>query len=120
MNAAFVQSWISAWNRHDFDAVLTHYNDSVKFTSPKAQQVVGKSTIEGKDALRRYWSKGMETFPDLLFELDHWIWDEQRHELVIVYSARLGGTVSRVCEILCFGSDGIVFNGEAMYGATLS
>src|SRR5579859_4984516 len=120
MNAAFVQSWISSWNKHDLDAVLNHYSDSIKFTSPKAEQVVGKATIESKEALRRYWSKGMEAFPDLLFELDHWIWDEQRRELVIVYSARLGGMVSRVCEILCFGSDDIIFSGEAMYGANLS
>jgi hypothetical protein len=120
MNAAFVQSWISAWNRHDVDLVLTHYSESVKFTSPKAAQVVGQPIMEGKEALRRYWTKGVESFPDLLFELDHWIWDEQRHELVIVYSSRLGGKVSRVCEILCFGSDGIIFSGEAMYGASLS
>jgi ketosteroid isomerase-like protein len=26
--------WIEGWNRHDLDAILSHYADDVEFTSP--------------------------------------------------------------------------------------
>src|SRR5258708_3069473 len=32
--AAFGRDWIDAWNRHDLDAILSHYDDAVVFCSP--------------------------------------------------------------------------------------
>ncbi len=31
---AFVAGWIDAWNRRDIEAVLAHFADDVRFTSP--------------------------------------------------------------------------------------
>jgi len=31
---SFANHWISAWNSHDLDAILSHYDDSVELTSP--------------------------------------------------------------------------------------
>ena len=43
---AFVNSWVTAWNAHDLDAVLTHFADNVTFRSPVASScwaVMGSS-----------------------------------------------------------------------------
>jgi ketosteroid isomerase-like protein len=28
--------WIAAWNAHDLEQILSHYNDAVELTSPAA------------------------------------------------------------------------------------
>jgi hypothetical protein len=68
---AFAESWLAAWNAHDLEAVLAHFADDVTFTSPVAARLVEGSdgVIRGKEALRAYWSTGLERFPDLRFEL---------------------------------------------------
>ena len=119
VQSAFVQSWIAAWNRRDLEAVLAHYTEAIQFTSPKATQIFGKPLIAGKSDLRKYWTKGLEAYPDLQFQLDHWIWDEPRQELAILYTSRLGGKETRVCEVLSFDESATVRRSEAFYGAVL-
>ena len=60
---AFVDDWLTAWNRHDVDAVLTHFHDDVVFTSPIAARVIAdsKGVVRGKAALREYWRAALET-----------------------------------------------------------
>jgi hypothetical protein len=41
------------------------------------------------------------------------------NRIAIIYTAELGGKRIRACELLVFGPDGEVCQGEAMYGATL-
>jgi ketosteroid isomerase-like protein len=63
------QEWFDAWNAHDLDAVLSHYADDVVFTSPFAVELSGRAdgTLHGIDELRAYFTRGLETFPDLRF-----------------------------------------------------
>lgn len=67
----FARQWVEAWNRHDLDAIMRHYSDKVAFTSPFvvaiAQEPTG--TLHGSSALRRYFDKALNAFPDLRFEL---------------------------------------------------
>lgn len=67
----FAQQWIDAWNRHDLDGVLAHYADEVEFSSPLIVQLAGEAsgTLKGKEAIRAYWTKGLERIPDLRFQL---------------------------------------------------
>ena len=66
----FVDSWVSAWNAHDLDALLAHFTDEVTFRSPVAAQLLGgDGVIRGKDALRAYWTEGLRRIPDLRFEV---------------------------------------------------
>jgi ketosteroid isomerase-like protein len=53
---AFAANWIDAWNRHDIDAILSHYSEDVIFLSPVAAQRVGHGRVIGREALRSYWS----------------------------------------------------------------
>jgi ketosteroid isomerase-like protein len=67
----FARTWLAAWNAHDIESVLAHFSEDVTFTSPVAARIVEGSdgVIRGKDALRDYWSRGIEHYPDLHFEL---------------------------------------------------
>ena len=68
---SFAEEWIHAWNTHDLDAILKHYADDVEFTSPFVARLLNdpSGTLHGKAALRAYFQRGLETFPDLHFEL---------------------------------------------------
>ena len=67
----FAERWLTTWNAHDLDAVLALFHDDVVFTSPLAIKVVPESQglLQGKDALRAYWSAALAQLPDLHFEL---------------------------------------------------
>ena len=92
---AFVDSWVTAWNAHDLDAVLTHFADDVTFRSPVAIQLLGgDGVIRGKDALRAYWADGLRRIPDLRFEvLGSYVGVDC---LVINYRNQKGGLVNEV------------------------
>jgi len=65
------QAWIESWNSHDLDSIMSHYSDDVEFTSPFVIRLLGDETgaIEGKDCIRSYFKKGLDTYPHLKFEL---------------------------------------------------
>ena len=67
----FAREWIAAWNSHDLDAILSHYDPNVVLTSPVAAKLLNdpSGTFSGIAALRAYFQKGLEAFPDLHFEL---------------------------------------------------
>ena len=62
-------AWLDAWNRHDLEAILEHYTEDVIFTSPFVEALLGNpsGTIQGKAALRDYFSQGLAAYPDLQF-----------------------------------------------------
>jgi hypothetical protein len=68
---AFVDTWVDAWNRHDLDAVLSHFAEDVVFTSPLAARIVDGSAgvVRGRTALRAYWTEGIRLDPALHFEI---------------------------------------------------
>jgi hypothetical protein len=67
----FTQQWLTAWNAHDLETLLTHFAEHVVFTSPVAARLMPDSNgvIRGKDELRAYWTEGLHRIPDLQFEL---------------------------------------------------
>ena len=117
---AFVAGWIDAWNRRDVEWVLARFAEDTVFTSPTADQVTGSPVVRGKAALREYWTAALarRTAP-LDFELDHALWDEAQRELAIVFTRRGDPGRVRACELLRFGADGLVIEGEALHGARL-
>jgi ketosteroid isomerase-like protein len=64
--------WIAAWNAHDLDLIMTHYDDAIELTSPAAAQLLktpdGKVT--GKANVREYFRRGLEAYPALHFHLE--------------------------------------------------
>jgi len=67
----FAGQWINAWDARDVEAVRTLYAEDALFTSPTAQRVVPESggTVQGKQALRSYWTQALEGSRALHFEL---------------------------------------------------
>jgi ketosteroid isomerase-like protein len=68
---SFAKHWIESWNAHDLDAIMSHYSDDIVLTSPVAAKLLGdpSGNVEGKTALRAYFQKGLEFYPQLRFNL---------------------------------------------------
>ena len=108
---AFAEEWLSAWNGHDLNRILSHYSPEIVFLSPIAQQRVGNGRVTGIPALRSYWAQALAAQPDLKFELAEVL---VGHEcLTIVYRNHRG---TRVAETFEFGPDGKVIRSSACYG----
>jgi steroid delta-isomerase len=115
----FVEAWIEDWNHHRLEAILSHYSDDVTFISPKAAAITGVASIQGKDALRQYWSAAIARTTTRRFTLERSLWDPVATELVIIYHSAVDGRRVRAVELFRFGPDGLVVAGEALYGAEL-
>ena len=57
--------WLSAWNAHDLDLIMEHYEDAVELTSPVAAQLLGSTDgkVVGRQDLRAYFQRGLERLP---------------------------------------------------------
>ena len=64
-------AWVAAWNAHDLDLIMSHYEEDVELTSPVAAQLLGipDGKVVGKAALRSYFQRGLAAYPDLHFRL---------------------------------------------------
>ncbi|MFZ6743704.1 nuclear transport factor 2 family protein [Undibacterium sp. JH2W] len=67
----FVGEWLAAWNAHDLEHILAHYDEHFEFSSPVLARVSPASggKLKGKEAARMYWGRGLAARPDLHFEL---------------------------------------------------
>ena len=54
--------WVAAWNSHNLDSIITHYDDAIELTSPVAAQLLGMSDgrVVGKANLRAYFQRGLK------------------------------------------------------------
>jgi hypothetical protein len=109
---AFADHWIAAWNAHDLAAILRHYAPEVVLTSPVAARIAGEPTVTGREALARYFTRGLELFPDLRFTLLDVFTGHS--SLVLVYINQNG---SRTAEWMQFNDAGQVIRAIAHYSA---
>jgi predicted ester cyclase len=107
----FARDWIDAWNRRDLDAILAHYAPQVVFLSPYAERVTGTGRVEGLDALRAYWRRGLDANPELRFEYEAVL--AGYDALTILYCNHRG---QRVAETVEFDNAGRVTRSVACYG----
>ena len=106
----FAIKWISAWNSHDIEWILSHYDHSFAFSSPKLVKFNPASggKLNGVDAAREYWSKGLAARPELHFEMVSLL---KGVESLVIYYKGLGG---KMCaEFFSFGSNGKVVESHA-------
>ena len=106
--------WIQAWNSHDLDAIMSHYADAVALTSPVAARILNdpSGTVKGIDALRNYFGRGLEVYPDLKFELLDLMWGLSS---VVLYYVNQNGT--KTGEFMEVNTDGKVIRVVANYSA---
>jgi predicted ester cyclase len=108
------KEWVAAWNAHDLDAILTHYEEAVELTSPVAAQLlsVADGRVVGKANLRAYFRRGLEAYPELRFELEDVLWG--LNSVVLCYKNQKG---TRSAEFMELSADGKVARVVANYSA---
>lgn len=108
----FANGWVQAWNAHDLDAVMSHYAPEVVLTSPTAARLLSdpSGTVKGKQALRRYFERGLEAYPNLSFNLLDVLWGISS---AVLYYVNQKGT--NTCEFMEFDANQKVVRVVANY-----
>jgi ketosteroid isomerase-like protein len=108
----FAQDWVDAWNSHDLERILSHYDDEVLLTSPVALKLLnGDGTVRGKAALREYFLRGVQAFPDLRFDLIDVLWGTET--IVVSYFNNVRG--SKTAEVMLMNPAGKIRHVWANY-----
>lgn len=99
----FAEEWIAAWNSHDMDSILSHYAERVTLTSPVAAKILNdpSGTVKGRSAIREYFKRGLEVYPDLRFELQDVMFGLS--SIVLCYRNQKGTKTAEYMEV---GPDG--------------
>jgi predicted ester cyclase len=108
----FARDWIDAWNSHDLDAILSHYAPDAVLVSPAAARLLQdpSGTVAGKEALRSYFKRGLEAFPNVVFELEDVLWGISS---IVLYFKNQRGTMTG--EFMEIDSSGKVIRVVANY-----
>jgi len=108
----FAHEWIAAWNAHDLDGIMSHYDVHVVLNSPIAAKVLNEPSgmVKGKAALRDYFKRGLELYPNLHFELVDVFFGMA--SIVVVYKNQKD---TRTAEFMEFGDDGKITRVVANY-----
>jgi len=95
--------WVTAWNRHDLDLIMMHYDDAIELTSPVAAQLLGISDgkVVGKANLRAYFQRGLETYPELHFRLEDVLWGV--NSVLLYYTNQKGTRTAEFMELSAIG-----------------
>ncbi len=110
----FAPDWVAAWNSHDLDAIMAHYDEDVVLTSPVAARILERpdGTVRGKSALREYFARGLAVYPDLRFDLLDVMWG--LNSVVLYYRNQTGTMTGEFMEV---GPGGKVTRVVANYSA---
>jgi predicted ester cyclase len=108
------RQWVAAWNAHDLDLILTHYEEGVELTSPVAARLLGTldGKVVGKTNLRAYFQRGLDAYPDLRFHLEDVLWGV--NSIVLYYKNQ---KETRTAEFMELSATGKVARVVANYNA---
>ena len=95
--------WVAAWNGHDLDLIMTHYEDAVELISPVAAQLLGTSDgkVVGKANLRAYFQRGLEAYPELHFHVEDVL--SGINSVVLYYTNQKGTRTAEFMELSAVG-----------------
>ena len=95
--------WAAAWNAHDLDQIMAHYDDAIELTSPAAAQLLktpdGK--VVGKANVREYFRRGLEAYPELHFHLENVLWGVS--SVLLYYTNQRGTHTAEFMELSAAG-----------------
>src|SRR5271168_4124206 len=91
--------WVAAWNAHDLDAIMAHYEDTIELVSQVAAQLLGTSDgrVIGKANLRAYFQRGLQAYPELRFHLEDVLWGV--NSVVLYYTNQKGTHTGEFMEL---------------------
>jgi predicted ester cyclase len=95
--------WVAAWNAHDLDLIMTHYEDAIELVSPVAASLLGTpdGKVAGKPNLRAYFQRGLEAYPELHFRLGDVLWGI--NSIVLYYTNQKGTRTGEFMELSATG-----------------
>lgn len=95
----FAKHWVEAWNSHNLDEIMSHYAVDVVLVSPAAAKMLNdpSGTVKGKKAVNAYFSRGLEAYPSLKFELIDVMWGIS--SVVLYYVNQKGTKTAEFMEI---------------------
>jgi predicted ester cyclase len=95
----FAEHWLTAWNAHDLDQIMAHYEDQVELSSPVAVQLLNdpEGRVVGKTNLRAYFQKGLDAYPMLRFKLKDVMWGVK--SIVLYYENQRGTNTGEYMEL---------------------
>jgi predicted ester cyclase len=95
--------WVAAWNAHDLESIMTHYDDAIELTSPVAAQLLGTpdGKVVGKANLTAYFRRALEVYPNLRFQLEDVLWGI--NSLVLYYTNQKGTHSAELMELSTAG-----------------
>jgi predicted ester cyclase len=95
--------WVAAWNAHDLDSIMTHYDDAIELISPVAARLLGTpdGKVSGKANLRAYFQRGLEAYPELHFRLEDVLWG--LNSVVLYYTNQTGTRTGEFMEVSASG-----------------
>ena len=95
--------WVAAWNAHDLDSIMTHYDDAIELTSPVAAQLLGTpdGKVVGKANLKAYFQRGLEAYPELRFRLKDVL--SGINSVVLIYTNQKGTRTAEFMELSAIG-----------------
>lgn len=110
----FADEWAAAWNSHNLDAIMSHYDSEVVLISPAAAKICEDPTgiVKGSGAVRQYFQRGLELFPNLRFELVDVM--AGLSSMVVCFKNHKG---TRTAEFMEFGENGKVIRVVAHYSS---
>ncbi len=108
----FAEEWESGWNSHDLGRILSHYREDIVFRSRKAIPITGSGLVQGKTALRLYWTAALERQPDLQFRVQN-VFDG--FEMAVI--SYLNHRDVLAAETLYFDREGLVTHASACHSA---
>ena len=111
------QQWCEAWNSKDLERILKHYADDVVLYSPYALKRLGemsKGKVQGKALLGKYFSIGLQSAPELHFQLVDVLLGID--EITILYRRETGILVA---DVMSFNEKGEAKTVRAFYAQTI-
>ena len=100
---SLANQWVAAWNAHDLDLIMSHYDDAIELTSPVAAQLLktADGKVIGTANVRAYFQRGLEAYPDLHFHLEDVLWG--LNSLVLYYTNQKGTRTAEFMELSVTG-----------------
>lgn len=107
----FAEDWLSAWNSHDLERILSHYSDDFTMSSPYIATIANEpsGTLQGRNAVAAYWRTALDLMPSLHFELVTTLVGAE--SLVLYYKGARG----MAAETFFFNASGKVVKAAAHY-----
>ncbi len=111
--SAFASSWYAAWNAHDIDAIMGHYDEAIEHSSPFIKRYNGTDDValRGKTAVREYFARALVRNPTLRFDPLHVTTGLE--STILVYRRMTGDLAA---EVFFLNGEGKIVRSVSHYG----